>query len=319
MSWVKTSVVGEAPSPRESGSLDAFEVEQLMELGRVEFAGGEYQRALGFFESARERYRAIGNLDGEAKAIGLIGTMRHMMGEHDAAIAYYQHALAIHRLEGARRSEGGILGDLGLTAINRGRYEQAVEYFEQALAILTEIGDEFGACFNYGNLGLARSRMGRGQEAIPLFERAIRLARTVGDPRSEGVFLGNLGDCYVEMERWEEAEACLRAAIEICDASIPPAAGSFRGSLALLLCRREAYVEAMELIRIGEEQIGSIPEEFAKFLCKKGRVQYRSGSLDDARLSLDRAQRLARESKLDESGDVGLSVAGLADLLAEEG
>jgi len=50
--------------------------------------------------------------------------------------------------------------------------------------------------------------------------------------------LGNLGDLYYKINKVEESIDHLSVAIEICDKTVPAAAGSFRGSLALVLVQR---------------------------------------------------------------------------------
>jgi tetratricopeptide (TPR) repeat protein len=315
--WVERLSSDGEERTEEERELESTQAERLMELGRVEFFGDKYEEAIRWFQEALGIYRQIGDRLGEGKAVNLVGTVRQTLGQIDSAIECFVHALAIYRELGATRQEGSVLGDLGLSALNQGRYEPALEFFEQALEIQLEFGDTYGTCFNLGNLGLVYHRTGQYERAITLFTQAIDRAREVGNPRSIGVFMGNLGNSLLALDQIDEAEAELRQSIAICDPSIPAAAGSFRGSLSLLLAQRGLLEEAWLLVATGEEQVESIPAEHAKFLCKKGRVCHIAGDAEGARAVLKQAQGLAAELNITDDSEVSEALTALVAVLAE--
>ena len=71
----------------------------------------------------------------------------------------------------------------------------------------------------------------------------------------QGQTLGNLGDLTGKQGQLIEAEAALREAMPICDELVPPAAGAFGGSLALLLAHQDHLDEAQALLATGEPQV----------------------------------------------------------------
>ena len=100
---------------------------------------------------------------------------------------------------------------------------------------------------------------------------------------------------------------------------MPPAAGAFRGSLALLLATQDHLDEAHALLATGEPLVESHPEEHAKFLCKKAQVQLIAAQSDDARTSLQQAQDLAAELGVNEHSELAKAIAETEALLGESG
>jgi hypothetical protein len=75
----------------------------------------------------------------------------------------------------------------------------------------------------------------------------------------------------------------------------------------------------MSLLEIGEPQVEPMPEEYAKFLCKKGRVQCLGGQAQPARESLQKARKLALEMTVTEQSELGQSLLALGLLLEVRG
>ena len=111
-----------------------------------------------------------------------------------------------------------------------------------------------------------------------------------------------------------------REAIDQCNHTFPVAAGAFRGTLALLLAQADQFDEAMSLLECGEPQVEPMPEEHAKFLCRKGQVQHMSGRAQPARESLQKAREIADTLTVTENSEVSQAVTALTLLLrnAEE-
>ena len=206
---------------------------------------------------------------------------------------------------------------MGLAALNRGDWDAAQSLLDQALVIQQEMGDLHGEAYNLGTLALLHHRRGQFQHSIQLYEQAIDCARTVGDKTSEGVFLGNLGEVLTDTAQFETAEDVLGRAIGICDTAIPPAAGSFRASLALLMGRMRRFDQVSELFEKGEVQVAAIPAEHVRLLCKKGHVYLLSGDLKGAESVLQQAQEMARSLDVGDSSEVSRALAKLAASLNE--
>jgi tetratricopeptide (TPR) repeat protein len=300
----------------EDESLALIEAERWLESARIESSDGHYDEAIRCYEQSLAISRRTRDRSVQGKAIGGIGTAHLMKGDQAAAVECYLHALQISRETGQKRTEAVVLGDLGLVSLHQGQHDRASGYLERALELQTEIGDRRGECINLGNLAIVCEHQGQSDRAILLYTRAVDCARELGDQTSEGVFTGNLGETFTALGWQAEAESALRESIDLCDGVIPAAGGAFRGSLAVLLAERGQSSEAHDLIRIGQEQVQSIPAEHAKFLCKAGQVYHLSGDSNGAIAALEQARVLANELKATENSEVGRALAKLESVLS---
>jgi tetratricopeptide (TPR) repeat protein len=333
-----------------------IEAERLMELGNIEKAESKFSEAERCYQSARDLFQKHGNRAGEGEAIGGLGNTYHDRGEMDRAHSHYTQAIDIAREVGDKRivgthlgnlgniyeqkgeldravkfytqaidiareignkvSEGANLGNLGIVYINKGEMDRAVEYIIKAIDIAREIGDKRREGICLGSLGLIYQQKGEMDRAIEYIIKAIDIAREIGHKRGEGAHLGNLGDILFKQNRFEEAEDAFRKAIRIGEKAFPLAAGAFRASLALLLAQQGQREEAKDLLKIGEPLVAPYPVEHAKFLCKKGQIQFLAGEPKAAQESLDQVKARATEQKFGDDAEVKQAISDLEALLA---
>jgi len=127
--------------------------------------------------------------------------------------------------------------------------------------------------------------------------------------------LGNLGIVFYKQQRFEDAKESLKNAIPICDQAIPPAAGSFRGTLSLIFAKQNNIEEALDLLTKGEPQVAVYPEEHGKFLCKKAQVQRLANQLQEAQSSLKKAMEIAAKLNAKPDSELGKLVSQSKELL----
>ena len=301
----------------EERELALVKAERLTELGSIEYAQGNYDKALRCYQRALDIAREFGNKRGEGINLGRLGDVYQAQGQFERAIELYTQAIDIAREIGDKRNEGAALGTLGNVYRIQGQYERAIEFHTQALDIAREIGDKRSEGSHLGGLGTVYQAQGQYERAAQFYTHALDLAREIGSKASEGINLGNLGDTLFRLGRLDEAESTLRQAILICDETIPAAAGAFRGSLALLLAQQDQFVEAQSLLETGEAQVEPYPEEHAKYLAKKGQVSHLAGDADGARASLEQAQALAADLKVGDGSEVAQAIRELEAVLSE--
>ncbi len=133
--------------------------------------------------------------------------------------------------------------------------------------------------------------------------------------RLEGVWLGNLGDALLSSNQIDEAQSSLEQAIGLGDQTFPVAAGSYRGSLALLFAQQERHQEAYQLLDTGEPQVRNSPEEHAKFLCKKGKVFLLTGNAAKGQKACEEAQAIAAQLNVSADSEISRSISELVALL----
>ena len=295
--------------------LAILEAERLIELGRIEWDESRYAEAITCFEGALKNFRDHDHAVGVTQALGHLGNAHHAQGQPEQAEQYFHEAIQIARELETKTIEGTHLGNLGLVYKTQGKYDRAIKHFQQALTISREIGDKLAESVDLGSLGSVFAAHGHHAEAIAHFQKALEIARVVGDMRLEGAWLGNLGEVLMQSNESEEARTALKEAIRLGDKTFPVAAGSYRGSLALLLAREENFEEVYSLLRIGESQVRNSPEEHAKFLCKKGQVFLLREDPLGAERALEEAQAIAAQLNVSKLSEIGQAIGTLSLLL----
>ena len=191
----------------------------------------------------------------------------------------------------------------------------AMKHFRQAVAIAREIGHQRGEGIFLGNIGIVYAKLKELDHAADHFTQAIAIARKIGNKRNEAVNIGKLAEVSFEQGNEIDAERGYRHAISLADDVFPLAAGARRGSLAWLLAKQGRLDETPDLLVAGESQVEAQPDEYARFLCKKGQVCFIVGDVVGAQTALSQAREMALEVKVAEQSELRQSIVELARLL----
>ena len=122
----------------EERELALLKAEQLVELGNVEYAQGNNDKALRCFHGALDIAREIGDKSSEGANLGNLGNVYRALCQSEQAIELYTQALDIDREIGNKSGEGTQLGNLGDALFRLERLDEAESAFRQAIPI----GDE---------------------------------------------------------------------------------------------------------------------------------------------------------------------------------
>jgi tetratricopeptide (TPR) repeat protein len=222
----------------------------------------------------------------------------------------------------AERVEPGLRNRLlrksGLLLWRAGQMAKALTHCEQAIVIAREVGGRRGEGRALNNLGNVHLDQGRITEALTHYERAIAIAREVGDRRTEGINCGSLGVILHQNDDMLGADQHLQQAIEICDEALPPAAGDFRGTLALIRAESGALDEARTLFEKGDSQLRGVDAfELAKLLCVRAQVEQLAGDTGAASAALAEAETIAEEIRAGADSDLSQELTKARTALAK--
>ena len=292
---------------------------------------GEYPKGISFLEQAIQLANEIGDKRKQGIYNGNIGNIYRYLGEYKQAIAYYEEAIHISEMIRDKRNLSDSLAALGIVQRNLGRTDKALLCHEQSLEIFKEIGHKLGEGIALGNIGqiyLSTEKSALGisllkesveilgvnegcsflgtlatacfkdeqyDDAIKYVKQSIQGSQEIGDIRNEGIQLGNLGQMCNLIGRIDEAEIHLLRSIEICSTILPPAAGSFSGTLALLYANQNKFEQSFELLRQGEPKVEVYPSEHCKFLCKKAQIFHMTNQTSEANDNFEQAKLIASE------------------------
>jgi serine/threonine protein kinase/tetratricopeptide (TPR) repeat protein len=276
------------------GGSSADDVSARNDLGDMLRLSGRVADAARELALALEGARALGDVEGEWRALHGLGTVRFALGEHDEAETHYGEALALARRGGDRHKEGAMLGRLAVFHHERSQPAEAEALYERAIEIHREFGDRRGEAVLLGNLANLRFDVGMPDAAHDLYAHALALHREVGDEIGEGRVLGNLATLGCSRDRFDEALGLYEQAL-----AVHRRTGNLRDEAICLLNlaslhmhegrpeeARALYSRALELHRaMGSRRYAAVA------LAALGMIERRTGDLDAAARLLEEAER----------------------------
>ncbi|MEL7477122.1 MAG: tetratricopeptide repeat protein, partial [Cyanobacteria bacterium J06555_12] len=181
----RSALIKQQPQTTAEDSLQ--EAEQLLQSGNEHFQRSDFRTALRLWEEALVRFRSDeiraafpqDGRQGEANALGNLGTAYGELGDYERAIDFYQQTLDIKRELGHRLGEAQSLGNMGSAYGNLGDYERAIDFHQQSLDIDREIGHRLGEGISLHNLGVAFWDLGNLSEAAQYLEASAQVQESL--------------------------------------------------------------------------------------------------------------------------------------------
>lgn len=190
--------------PVVRGTLNIILHNICKQIGRTAQAAEAAQQALADFRAAGDRER-------EASALGSLANLFCEAGELDRAEPLYRQALEIF-VAGRREREMALcLSGLALTAKLRGRTQEALECMAQAETIHRKREDKRALGILLNNKAYLHGEEVRREILL----EALSLHRQALNRRSEGVALADLAETELGAGRLAQAEAFLEQALPI--------------------------------------------------------------------------------------------------------
>ncbi|MBL8944091.1 MAG: serine/threonine protein kinase [Myxococcales bacterium] len=195
----------------------------LTNVGRIEFARGDYEQARIAFEGALERLEhGLGpEHPNIASALDSLGLARFRRGDYVGAKADFQRGLTIVETTKGREHRDVVpsLNNLALVEVRTAAYAEALAHFERALAVQTAA---FGPTHAkvatvVSNMGVVRHLLGEYEAAAALHERALEIREVaLGSEHPDvAVSLVNLGLAHFMMGHDDDAKGLFERALAI--------------------------------------------------------------------------------------------------------
>ncbi|MBW3571258.1 MAG: hypothetical protein KY467_09140 [Gemmatimonadetes bacterium] len=221
-----------------------------------------------------------------ARAVNILGNIRHVAGGLHQAAELYEEALEQARQVRDDELIGLACANLGVVANIRGDLRAAFAYYLESIAAAVRTGDVQASVLGYNNLGLLAADQREWMQADLLFHRALELAEQADETTVISTLLLNraeplihVGDLELAGEVLDRAEAMAQ---EIENARDLAEVARFR---ALLARRRGDDAEAAQ--QLGRSLLlatrGGFRLERAEALEQLALLHYDAGRMDDAR------------------------------------
>lgn len=218
------------------------EVEIRNLLAATYHATGEPRQALAELDRVLGSYQDRGEVLGQVKTLGNMGTLLTTAGEYPEALGCLTSAYTLST--SLPDADGSVLRVRGSLLLNIGNLYQdlrelgkAYGYFVEALSLACKCGNQSAESIAVLNMAGVDLELGRLTDAHQHYARALELARTVQNRYGELSALDGLARVLLAWDRVGEALQILGEAEQIAVET-----GDVEGQLGVLLHLAEAHV-----------------------------------------------------------------------------
>ncbi len=215
----------------------AARAKALVGSATLAYSLNSYDRATVRAEQGRALCRDLGNLEGVADCLNVLGMIASDKEDLDGATRLYEEALALYRPLGIKHRIAAMLCNLGNIAYFRGHYEQAIATYADALDLFRAIGDSVALAATLSNTGAAYRELGRLDLATKALEESLVHARLSSAAVETAHVLNNLGDVAFRGGNFARSADLMRLSAELFQEC-----GDRRNVLASLVVLSEALI-----------------------------------------------------------------------------
>jgi tetratricopeptide (TPR) repeat protein len=150
---------------------------------------------------ARARFRAVGDADGEMRAVNVAAAGAFGLGALAEAEDGFSRALQLAKQQGDGLMVARCANNLGNIALYLGQHETALGFYRRARTGFTQLGFEHGVAETWINTAITYRDRGRYEDALRAADRALEAAERAGSARlvaeaqaNRGAAIAGLGD-----------------------------------------------------------------------------------------------------------------------------
>ena len=154
-------------------------------------------------------YRALGDKQGIATSLSLLGWVAQRRFSREEAYALHEEGLALSRALGDKRGIAEALYDLSYLAFSQSDYDKAYALKEESLALFRELGDKWSIAYLLLQVVSVASYQGNYDKACPAAEEGLALFRELGDKEGIADALHSLGGVMLNQGNYVRAGVVL--------------------------------------------------------------------------------------------------------------
>jgi non-specific serine/threonine protein kinase len=188
----------------------------LIGAGNIATGYGDHNRAMTLCEEGLALYRELGDREGIAKSLSILGVVEYSRSNYGQAAILCEENLALYRELGNKEGIALTLNLLGDSARLQGQYERATTLFEENLALSRELGDTLGIALSARGLGMVKLHQGDYKRATELFKEDLMRCREMKDEVGVVISLINLGDAARCQDDYDRAAALYEESLALC-------------------------------------------------------------------------------------------------------
>lgn len=206
------------PGSEESNLLKSNIALLLNNVGVLYKSGGEYDKAIEYYQENFNIQAEIGDLLNMARSKANIGNVYFYFGlDYLKALDYYEESLEFfeqyaekHRenpaeYEQARLGMANILNNIGLVYKEQKNYGLALENYRKALKLFEELESKPGIAQTQSHIGIVYLEGENYSDALMYSQDALRIYREIGQRKEVASALENIGSIYYQWGKYDQA------------------------------------------------------------------------------------------------------------------
>ncbi|WP_454860188.1 ATP-binding protein [Promicromonospora soli] len=192
----------------------------------------------------------VGDLNGQAHALRLLGVGYARVSQFDAAVGHHDRALSLFRKTDDVVGEALTLTNLASVDYRRGNHKKALDGHYQAIDVALQTGDRFVEATVLTNLAGVEDQLGNNAKAFDACQQALVIFRDLGARYCEAVALNNLANAEIGRKQYATAAKRLRRSLVVAETlGIVVMKSHVLDSLGALHLRLEEPEQAIECFR----------------------------------------------------------------------
>ena len=172
--WMDAAVTSYPDAPA------GLRAKALLGSGRLAFLQCDYAPAVRRLKTALELYRELGDPQGIAGSLQVLGSVAREQGRYARALELHAESLAVAEAAADRRAAASAHGYLAFASWLQRDFGQGAEQASLALAAFRELGDVEGTGWSLISLGTVARYQGDVKRASALLAESLALAEGIG-------------------------------------------------------------------------------------------------------------------------------------------
>ncbi len=161
-----------------------------------EYFVGNYEASIARGLEAQNRFREIGDRDGEGDTENGYGFVYWALGDYDKALDHLYKALEIFQKTHNKQRENWVRTSMGGVYENVGDLENALRCHQSSLEVFREIEDSIGEGRALTGLGMVYQKRGDYEKALECHTKSLKIFRDTGSKTSESRALNDIGTVH---------------------------------------------------------------------------------------------------------------------------
>jgi tetratricopeptide (TPR) repeat protein/DNA-binding MarR family transcriptional regulator len=179
--------------------------ELLIVKGKACYMGGEWKKALLFFNRSSDMASVIGNHEIRVKATCETGHILEEQNQLDRAMASFKKALELSKKADYPLEMGQAYRGIGRVHWRKSEHKEAIQNYKKCLEISEMVNDLELLASTHIDLGNVYDEMHEREKAIECYNKSIDILKETKNASERARAYGNLAIMYVHLGEFEKA------------------------------------------------------------------------------------------------------------------